>query len=56
MIPERKWDDHAVLSCAAYKQCRRRMIFIHRRKLASEKAASCQPRAFFGTGLIIPMG
>ena len=56
MIAETKWDDHAVLSCAAYKQCRRRMIFIRRRKLASEKAASCQPRAFSGPGLITPMG
>src|SRR5437762_5678197 len=56
MIPERKWDDHAVLSCAAYKQCRRRMIFIRRPNWPARKPRLASRGRFLATGLITPMG
>ena len=56
MIAETKWDDHADLSCAAYKQCRRRMIFIRRPNWPARKPRLASRGRFLATGLITPMG
>jgi hypothetical protein len=56
MIAETKWDDHAALSCAAYKQCRRRMIFHSSAQIGERESRVLPAAGFFGNWSHHPNG